>query len=134
MKNFSNYITGIIFSRDRALQLDATLRSFLLHCQDNQQSNVHVIFQTSEALHDKQYRQLIQEYGNYRNIFFHPETRFRRDVLRWATAEGGAGLVDLPVPTNCAAGYALRVAQPAPVEIQPASNQQPGAIYPFPGR
>jgi hypothetical protein len=40
-------LLGIVFSRDRAMQLDATLRSFHLHCRDAEASTLHIIYKTT---------------------------------------------------------------------------------------
>lgn len=74
-------ITAIVFSRDRAMQLDATLRSYFLHCQDTNLANIHVIFRTTDALHEGQYYRLIHEYKNHTNLFFHHQRKFHQDVL-----------------------------------------------------
>src|SRR4030042_1966805 len=49
---------SLIFSKDRALQLDATLRSFLLYCKDPELSEIRVLYTTTTSLHEEQYRQL----------------------------------------------------------------------------
>ena len=51
----TNQIIGLIFSKDRAMQLDGTLRSFYMHCKDAQSTDLTVIYKTSNALHDKLY-------------------------------------------------------------------------------
>ena len=71
----------LIFSRDRALQLDATLRSFLLHCRDAQAAHIRVLYTTTSPLHSKQYDELIGEYGKYSCIRFIREQHFRSNVL-----------------------------------------------------
>lgn len=73
-------ITNIItFSRDRALQLDAVLRSFFLHCRDGQQAQVVVLYRATTAQHARQYRALDEAYPQVR---FYQQRHFRRDVLR----------------------------------------------------
>jgi len=39
----------LIFSKDRALQLDAALRSFLLHCKDPELSEIRILYTTTIA-------------------------------------------------------------------------------------
>lgn len=71
----------LIFSKDRALQLDATLRSYLLHCRDAKSFQTRVLYTTSSPLHAGQYEALTREYGRYDFIRFLPEQDFRSDVL-----------------------------------------------------
>ena len=71
----------LIFSRNRALQLDATLRSFLLHCGDAQTTNVRVLYTTTDPMHHQQYEELIHEYKKYSFIRFVREQDFRSNVL-----------------------------------------------------
>jgi hypothetical protein len=68
----------LIFSKDRALQLDATLRSFLFHCKDATKIILKILYTTRNALHKKQYEELDREY-NY--VEFIKETDFRENVL-----------------------------------------------------
>ncbi|MCP4142058.1 MAG: hypothetical protein GY755_17575 [Chloroflexi bacterium] len=72
-------ITGIIFSRDRAMQLDATLQSFFFHCQNADIVNIRVLYKTTDARHDAQYQSLIQEYKG--QVFFKREKGFQDDLL-----------------------------------------------------
>lgn len=74
-------LVSLVFSRDRAMQLDATLRSFLLHCADGDQAQLTVLYQTTSALHAQQYAELVEEHRPHRNIHFQPQAHFRRDVL-----------------------------------------------------
>lgn len=70
-----------IFSCDRAMQLDATLRSFLLHCCESEQILVNVIYKASTVIHEQQYARLAAEYGAHDSICFVRQRHFRRDVL-----------------------------------------------------
>jgi glycosyltransferase involved in cell wall biosynthesis len=63
-------VAGILFSKDRALQLDATLHSFFLHCTDPGNVDLQVLYTTSSGIHEQQYRRLAQDY---------PEVRFVRE-------------------------------------------------------
>lgn len=72
------HVLSLVFSKDRALQLDATLHSFLLHCQDIEKSDIKVLYTTSNELHQKQYKELSQK---YESITFVQEAAFREDVL-----------------------------------------------------
>ncbi len=71
----------MIFSRNRAFQLDATLRSFLLHCHDAELTKVRVLFTTTDALHTSQYEKMNLEYNKHPFIRFVCEQDFRSDVL-----------------------------------------------------
>ena len=75
----SNLIKTLIFSRDRALQLDATLRSFFLHCTDADNTQLLVLYKTSTHRHALQYQQLR---GDYPSVNFVSEQNFRQDLLR----------------------------------------------------
>jgi hypothetical protein len=73
-----NNLVGMIFSKDRAMQLDATLRSFYLNCRDSNGISLMVIYATSSIRHEAQYNLLKSEYSSVRFI---RETRFKDDVL-----------------------------------------------------
>ena len=89
-------LAGLVFSRDRAMQLDATLRSFLLHCVDGDDARLTVLYQVTSASHARQYAELIQEYRSYRTITFQQQAHFRQDVLGYLAAHAdlryGSGL------------------------------------------
>ena len=73
-------IKTIIFSRDRAMQVDAVLRSFFLHCQDAAETaQVHVIYKATSARHAAQYEQLAHDYPL---VNFVRQSNFRADTLR----------------------------------------------------
>ncbi len=72
-------ITGIVFSRDRAMQLDATLQSFFLHCRDANHTKIWVLYKTTDMHHEKQYQELKQEYAG--QVLFKKEQEFRKDLL-----------------------------------------------------
>lgn len=74
---------GVVFSRDRALQLDATLRSFFRHCADPEEIALFVLFRATDARHERQYRELMMEYAG--RVQFVPETQFRQDLLQLLT-------------------------------------------------
>jgi len=81
MKNSSPVIAGVLFSKDRAMQLEATLASFLENCEDPDLIQIHVIYTASSNLYFEQYRALIQEYQNGAQVVFHLQTEFKQDVL-----------------------------------------------------
>lgn len=78
-------IVGIIFSRDRAMQLEAALRSLSLHCLDLKRLNLSVLYACSAPLHAKQYRLLAEAYKPA-GIRFIQQVNFRRDCLAILTA------------------------------------------------
>ena len=70
-------IQTIIFSRDRAMQLDAVLRSFFIHCQDSDKIRVVVLFLASDDVHARQYETLRSAYPD---VIFFAQRHFRHDV------------------------------------------------------
>ncbi len=70
---------AIIFSKDRALQLEATLRSFYARCAEASQIQTYVIYTTSGAPYQPQYDELIKDYPR---VTFVRESNFREDFLR----------------------------------------------------
>ena len=85
-------IQGIAFSKDRAMQLDAALRSLALHCRDPYRARWVVIYKASTPQHARQYQALAQAHPG---VVFEAETDFRARVLA-LTARAGwvAFLVD----------------------------------------
>jgi hypothetical protein len=71
-------ILGLAFSRDRAMQLEYTLRSFFLHCTDAREAQLLIICEGTSDLHEKQYAQLAKEYDN---VCFLKQKNFQRDVI-----------------------------------------------------
>lgn len=71
-------ILGIVFSRDRAMQLNGTLQSLFLHCKDADEMQLFVIYKTTSRLHAQQYSQLANEYDR---VGFIRERDFRQNVL-----------------------------------------------------
>jgi FkbM family methyltransferase len=69
---------AIIFSKDRAMQLDGSLRSFFLHCKDHQGTHLKVLYTTSSELHERQYTALREEYCD---VQFICEKQFKEDLL-----------------------------------------------------
>jgi hypothetical protein len=72
---------GIIFSKDRAMQLDATISSFINHCRDANDICLVVIYKTSTTTHAQQYLALSKFYSGISNVKFIPQNSFREDVL-----------------------------------------------------
>lgn len=74
----------LIFSRDRAMQLDATLRSYMLHCSDFDEYDIRILYTTSSEHHQRQYDILASEFSKNRDIKFIKEKSFKSDVLALA--------------------------------------------------
>lgn len=95
------YIHVMIFSRDRAMQLDATLRSFYLHCRDAHLAQVSVLYLATTPRSKEQYSRLQEEHPAMRFI---PQADFRKDVLELLNPSPGGTqrhrfgqIIDLPV-------------------------------------
>jgi GT2 family glycosyltransferase len=69
---------ALIFSKDRAMQLDCTLRSFLRHCRDPERTAIKVLYAASDELHQAQYRELARAYPA---VELRREQDFKRDLL-----------------------------------------------------
>lgn len=74
----SKPLVAVVFSKDRPLQLDATLASLLLRCKDPERMEINVLYTTSSAYQEGLYRQLRLEYPG---VIFGRERHFRGDVL-----------------------------------------------------
>ncbi len=72
----------LIFSRDRALQLDATLRSLLIHANQDQIASLSVLYRVSSPRFLCQYKQLIPDYPQ---VKFIEERDFRKDLIKIIT-------------------------------------------------
>jgi GT2 family glycosyltransferase len=73
-------VVSIIFSYNRAFQLDATLRSLMFHCEDIEESYVKIIYK-ADGIHKEQYLSLIHEYEKFTNIQFVEEKKFKADLI-----------------------------------------------------
>lgn len=78
MEQDTALISAVVFSKDRAMQLDATLRSFHLRCKDSHVVSITVLYAVSGNPHGRQYAELSQEYPEIR--FLH-ESDFKQDLL-----------------------------------------------------
>ena len=74
----SEKVVGIIFSKDRAMQLDCTLGSLALHCMDGANLDLHVLYTTSDSTHQRQYEELKKAYPA---VTFVRERSFKEDLL-----------------------------------------------------
>lgn len=72
-------ILGLVFSKDRAMQLDAALASFFRHARDASIVRMTVLYKTSTTEHQAQYELLKREYEG--RVEFIPEVGFRQQVL-----------------------------------------------------
>jgi len=71
-------ITALIFSKDRAMQLQAAIESFLLHCRDNSSIQLTVLYKASDELHRQQYDVLKERFPA---VSFIEENSFKEQVL-----------------------------------------------------
>jgi hypothetical protein len=92
VKNASKSIIGIIFSYDRAMQLDAVLKSFYTHCIDHEIVKLTVLYKASDEINASQYQELTSEYPKVKFIL---QTNFRSDVLKWACSSSSRNDVHL---------------------------------------
>ncbi len=74
----SQRISAVIFSKDRALQLDATLRSLELNCDDLDIAEVRVLYKTSAPRYSAGYRILASKHTR---VAFHREVDFKADLV-----------------------------------------------------
>jgi hypothetical protein len=77
----SSSLTAVLFSMNRAMQLDAVLRSLYRHCWDADQFDLYMIYKTTSPTHTRQYQELIQEYQPFERIHFIRQLHFRFDLL-----------------------------------------------------
>ncbi|MFM8321015.1 MAG: hypothetical protein ACKOC5_08890, partial [Chloroflexota bacterium] len=78
-------LAAIVFSRDRAMQLDALLRSFFLHRQDDAPLEISVLYAATTPAFAAQYRDLSRERWPgqaYARLHFVRQANFYRDVFR----------------------------------------------------
>lgn len=71
-------IAGIVFSKDRAMQLDALIRSYDLHCKDKENVDFKIIYKSSNGFHNSLYAKLI---SNYKSVEFIEEKDFKQNLL-----------------------------------------------------
>jgi glycosyltransferase involved in cell wall biosynthesis/predicted Zn-dependent protease len=75
-------LVAVVFSKDRAMQLEAMLLSFRRHCRDTDLARVHVLYTTSGDRYEDQYRQL---QSTFESVTFVRETDFKKDLLALVT-------------------------------------------------
>ncbi|KEF41460.1 MAG: hypothetical protein ER33_11385 [Cyanobium sp. CACIAM 14] len=71
----------LIFSKDRPLQLHATLASFALHCAEAAGTPVVVLYHASSEAFSRAYGQLREDFFGRLQITWVEERSFRRDLL-----------------------------------------------------
>jgi len=74
-------INCILFSKDRAMQVDATLQSFFVHCQNPENAVINILYACSNEQHEHQYLQLSETWGKSQQVKFTRERNFRKDFL-----------------------------------------------------
>lgn len=73
----------IFFSKDRAMQLDAAIRSCRTHCKDLSSVKKFIIFKTSSKIHADQYKQLQHENQDF---LFIEEVQVTEQILEIASS------------------------------------------------
>lgn len=74
-------VSVLVFSKDRALQLEAMLRTFYQCCADAELADVNVIYAASTEAHALQYATVADVLSRAR---FRPERNFHEDTIRFA--------------------------------------------------
>ena len=74
-------VIGVVFSRDRAMQLEALLNSLVHHCTDIPLLELHVLYMASSPQFKRQYSMLEHRWQDVLTVTFHNENSFRRDLL-----------------------------------------------------
>lgn len=80
-------VRGVIFSRDRAMQLDAALASFSSHCAEAGSIPIDVLYAASSPAFARQYEVLEKRWRSGLRLRFHRERDFRADLLGILGAE-----------------------------------------------
>jgi len=110
-------IIGLIFSRDRAMQLDAVLRSFFIHSQDSRQIKVNVLYRASVGQHAEQYQVLKTVYPQ---VNFVEQCNFRRDVLEILDLLPGGSFSRMVYGIACTIIEGLISLEQLPIRILPS--------------
>ena len=89
----------VIFSKDRPMQLHATLASLVLHCQDLPDINVGVLYYASSKKFAHGYQELQIEFSSLPGLSWVGERDFKQDLLRLVLNGhwGASGSPDLQV-------------------------------------
>ena len=75
-------ICGIIFSKDRAMQLKAAIQSFMNCCIDKDKIKLQILYKASNPLHQKQYEKLKNQFND---VAFIKQGDFKDDVKQLLT-------------------------------------------------
>ena len=78
VKERENNLVGLIFTKDRAMQLRAATESFFLHCGDSEEIKLYVLYKASNQLHSRHYERLRKDFGS---VSFIEEANFREQML-----------------------------------------------------
>jgi hypothetical protein len=79
-------VQAVIFSKDRALQLHATLASFRLQCSEAADIPIAVVFRSSESEFQKGYNTLGRELAGELQVTWVEESDFKKNLLSALTA------------------------------------------------
>lgn len=74
-------VVAIIFSKNRALQLQAILDSFFLNCKDSEEANIVVFYKVEGQTHVLQYQALK---GMFKQVTFIEETKLVKQLIHEA--------------------------------------------------
>jgi glycosyltransferase involved in cell wall biosynthesis len=74
-------VLGLVFSRDRAMQLDALLDSLCRHCSDLSLLDMRILYRATSSRFKRRYALVEQRWRDVLPVTFHAETDFRNDVL-----------------------------------------------------
>lgn len=100
-------VRGVIFSRDRALQLDAVFTSLSTHCAEAEAILIDVLYEASSPALARQYEVLEKTWGSVLRLRFHRERDFRADLLGLLVAESSRVRGFLRRPFRTYAPYVL---------------------------
>lgn len=75
-------IKCLLFSKDRAMQVHASLQSFFAHCAGAVNICITVLYTCSNEQHSSQYLQLALEWQSHPQVKFIKQSRFRQDVFK----------------------------------------------------
>lgn len=73
-------VVVLIFSKNRAMQIDLTLRSYQTFCELPHRYDIKVLYRATTDEHKQSYEKLKETYGDY--VDFIEEQNFREDYLR----------------------------------------------------
>jgi len=91
-------IHAVIFSRDRAMQLDAALASFSQHCAEAERVRIDVLYAATSPPFAKQYELVESSWRRMLRLKLHRERDFRADLLRILGADSRPSRVS---PHHC---------------------------------